>query len=451
MYNFGKKIANAKINLMRANASFKRLLIYKTKRGNFHQLQLTYVPDYDYLEKNHFDASANQIDKIKDDFSGYIEYSTIKDERKIFILRFEKGKLVGKIQFKSKKELNPGTNAIQNAKSSKAASMSIKEDINVVSSGHFETECIPIMLQPCFEVGDPPVETCGEWIQVGENCDPVWVEDPPEPGDDDPCYDEYNIYICDPENPDPDDDPPLEKDCAGVESGTATMSTCGCIGGTTGIENCSKDPCDEVKKMDYQNIQSQLAQENTDLASMPNDKEYGTEENLSSVPGNDYMNPNIRSTNTNSFKPQFSWNDVEGHTIGFNHKHTNGTGPSPADIMTPYEFSARTALINSGQQDYYKDNMTVNTISGNNNYKMTIRDWGAVATIYGDNTAAELITKYQNYAQDYLDNNPNATLAARTEYAMIKIFGSSINFYKKNSSTGKYEPYKIDSNGDLKK
>ena len=50
-------------------------------KGNFHQLQLTYIPDYDYLEKNHFDESSNQITKIKSDFSGYIEYSSVKDER----------------------------------------------------------------------------------------------------------------------------------------------------------------------------------------------------------------------------------------------------------------------------------------------------------------------------------------------------------------------------------
>ncbi len=51
LYNFAKKATSESINLARANSSFKRLLIYKTKRGNFHQIQLTYVPDYDYLEK----------------------------------------------------------------------------------------------------------------------------------------------------------------------------------------------------------------------------------------------------------------------------------------------------------------------------------------------------------------------------------------------------------------
>ncbi len=69
LYNFAKKAQDDKINLIRANSSFKRLLIYKTKSKNFHQLQLTYVPDYDYLEGNHFEASKTQIDKL-DNFSG---------------------------------------------------------------------------------------------------------------------------------------------------------------------------------------------------------------------------------------------------------------------------------------------------------------------------------------------------------------------------------------------
>ena len=371
LYNFGKKPVDARINLLRANASFKRLLIYKTKLGNFHQIQLTYIPDYDYLEKNNFDASANQINKIKVGFNGYIEYSSVKDEKKIFVLRFEKGKLVSKIYFKNNNTTNNVSGIKQDIKG-RSSIMSVKDNGIIVNGGRFEEICTPIMKQECFEVGDPPVETCGDWIQVGDNCEDVWVEDPPEGPGDDPCYDEFGFYICDPENP---EEPSPPVDCAGVQFGTAVMADCGCIGGTTGIEDCSKEPCDEADRMNYQSEHAQLAAENLALSNTPNDVEYGTEERLTSIPGNDYNSSNIGSNGVHGFTPTFTWNVSEGFTIGFNHKHTNGTGPSPADIMTPYEFSARPALISSGQQQYYKDNVTIGTISGSNYYKMTIADW----------------------------------------------------------------------------
>lgn len=71
LYNFAGKKTDARINLSSVNASFQRLLIYKTAKGNLHQVVLTYIPDYDYLEKNNFDASINQINKT-DSYTGYI-------------------------------------------------------------------------------------------------------------------------------------------------------------------------------------------------------------------------------------------------------------------------------------------------------------------------------------------------------------------------------------------
>lgn len=76
---------------------------------------------------------------------------------------------------------------------------------------------------------------------------------------------------------------------------------------------------------------------------------------------------------------------------------------------------------------------------------------GAVGTIYNNNTASQLIAQYQGYAQDYLNNNNGATVASQSEYALMKIFGSAINFFKKDPSTGKYEPYKVDANGNIQK
>ncbi|MGV3546031.1 MAG: hypothetical protein ACO1N4_03140 [Pedobacter sp.] len=169
------------------------MLIYKTKRNGFRQVLLTYVPDYDYLQKSNFSISGNQINKIAANFSGYILYSSLKTGRNIQLLQFENGKMI------KKRYVN--TNG-------KAKGKQVQKVKGGTQTMGWEEQCIDIYETPCITAGDPGVEVCQDPIKVGEECQDVWVDDPEEPGDPepgDPCDDPANFWMCNPDNPDPED------------------------------------------------------------------------------------------------------------------------------------------------------------------------------------------------------------------------------------------------------
>ncbi|ALR29302.1 hypothetical protein ATE47_01580 [Chryseobacterium sp. IHB B 17019] len=212
LYNFDKSIPDKKQDLIRANSSLQRLLIYKTKTGKLHQARLTYLPDYDYLEKNHFDASATQITKM-DNYSGYLEFSPINGGGKWFLLQFRNGKMIKK-RYARKENKSSTSNIKSNAQLSRTTgriSLSIKDKL--VSGGYYDYQCTDVMGQVCAGGGDPYVEECGEWEKVGEDCQDVWVEvpdpeNPDDPDNGDPCLDPSNFWMCNPDNP---DDPGTEE------------------------------------------------------------------------------------------------------------------------------------------------------------------------------------------------------------------------------------------------
>lgn len=183
LYNYLKEPVSEIINLSRLNNSFQRLLTYKTAKGKFHELILTYVPTYSYLTSHRLDVSKIKINNIKEKkFTGYVEYRTISGV-KLFTLIFKNGKSIKKL-FDHKSNSN-------NLK---------------VSSGDLKTTqticdeiCTPLLSRICWETGDPAVEECGEWEQYGESCVYDCFDVPDEP--EDPCSLPENFYLCNPDNP----------------------------------------------------------------------------------------------------------------------------------------------------------------------------------------------------------------------------------------------------------
>jgi hypothetical protein len=244
-------------------------------------------------------------------------------------------------------------------------------------------------------------------------------------------------------------------DCAGVPGGTAKFSEeCKkCIGGTTGIEKCpTKNPCDEVKSINQKTQNQQIKDATKALSKKPSDKEYGYEDKLVSLGGDKYKEPNIRSNGKHSFNINFTWNDTDGYTIGFNHKHTIGTAPSPGDVMSPFTFAYNPVLIRSGQQQFYKDNLTVTTLTDGNVYQITIADWDAIKDIYDKNSIDELNKEYQRLGEMYADANNGGTSAMQnSEYALMKLFGSAINIYKREEGAVYFVPYTINKYDNIAK
>ena len=146
----------------------------------------------------------------------------------------------------------------------------------------------------------------------------------------------------------------------------------------------------------------------------------------------------------------FTWNETDGYAIGFNHKHTVGTGPSPADVMSPAGHVNSSELRKSGQQQFYRDNLTVTTLSEGNTYIITIADWDAITKIHTEYLSIDsLNTQYQKLAKQYLIKNDSADKLLASEYALVKLFGSAVNLYKKASGTSYFVPYTVNKSNTI--
>lgn len=212
----------------------------------------------------------------------------------------------------------------------------------------------------------------------------------------------------------------------------------------------SKNPCDEVKIINQKAQNQQLKDATTALSKKPNDKEYGMTQKLVSLKGQTYKELKINPSGINSYTMDFTWNETDGYAIGFSHKHTVGTGPSPGDVMGPFFFAYEPELTKSGQQQFFKDNLTVTTLSDGNIYVLTIADWGALENINKSNSLDGLNEQYQKFAEKfYYGNNETTSAMQNSEYALMKLFGSAINLYKKEVGATNFTPYKIDINDNV--
>lgn len=78
------------------NASFDRLVIYKNKKGEIHQMIISFVPTKAYLLRHNGDISHNRINKLDKDFDGTLIYRGW-DDKLLFALVIKQGKAVQKL------------------------------------------------------------------------------------------------------------------------------------------------------------------------------------------------------------------------------------------------------------------------------------------------------------------------------------------------------------------
>jgi hypothetical protein len=120
--------------------------------------------------------------------------------------------------------------------------------------------------------------------------------------------------------------------------------------------------------------------------------------------------------------------------------------------MSPFTFAYNPVLIRSGQQQFYKDNLTVTTLTDGNVYQITIADWDAIKDIYDKNSIDELNKEYQRLGEMYADANNGGTSAMQnSEYALMKLFGSAINLYKREEGAVNFVPYTINKYDNIAK
>jgi hypothetical protein len=111
------------------NASFDRLIIYKNELGVTSQKVVTYAPDADYLKKHNGQIKHNRIDKLDNDFSGYLQYRDW-DGSIAFILRIENGKAVKKMvpsQSLAPSAIAQRTTAVTSSSQAKTMNLKVRE------------------------------------------------------------------------------------------------------------------------------------------------------------------------------------------------------------------------------------------------------------------------------------------------------------------------------------
>lgn len=243
--------------------------------------------------------------------------------------------------------------------------------------------------------------------------------------------------------------------------GTTTPAPQPCPTQTTTVvqQTVTKDPCAEKNKVSAQEANPTLAAKNdqllNDYGSSPN--EYGTSQNLTSLNATTYKDvPITTSGYPDQFTPAFSWDSTNGYTIGFSHDHPSNSAPSPFDALVMIGNANNPNLVAAGASamQFYQTNVSSTIVTLSGNYVITVNNWSSMQTIYSQYQAQGALSfknTYNSYSQVYQSNHPNASLIDAGQYALLKMFGNSINLYIAEPGSGTYTPLIIDGSDSVVK
>lgn len=298
--------------------SFDRLVIYKSKRtGEINRRLISYIPNISYLKKHNYKISHNQINRLDPDFTGFLQYKNW-DGTPLYLLQYENGKKTRYISLK--KQIN--TESVT-AKGKSSDELSTSK----IVCNYFS---VPIWGESCIGAGpEGSAPHCTPYIR-GYTTISICKDDGLTGN---PCVD---FGICGnpgnppgggggPTNPGHTGDPCLDygdcggstADCAGVLNGSAVMTPCGCIGGTTGIPNCTtRDIIDSLGNYPCaSSILAQLPFLKNDISGLINNTFNGNcDQHVKFVSANIPNGPNGGFTDGDfevkniEFKNGFNWN-----------------------------------------------------------------------------------------------------------------------------------------------
>ncbi|GGI50307.1 hypothetical protein GCM10011425_15190 [Mucilaginibacter galii] len=342
------------------NKAYSRSSFLLFKKGSgYEAFIMIIIADSSYIKNDPGKLANNTYRKHDADFSGVVIYST------------PKGKFICSYGYKSGQLLPYGKPAPDNAlkeasvNGSSHETQEIERDPLTVTCTYYYVDHYindvfvnrEFLYRECITSGSdgsggtggtsptttpecPPITGTGmaAKYQVLGGRDPIGEPPPPDPGD------------------------------GGFPPPVTTNSNCIVkVADTTRVDTTQafKDPCLEKLKLAANAQNATIASQNNALlqkalASEP--FEYGTEHNLTSWPNGSYMNLPLRTNNLpNSYTSRFTWDSVNGYTLGFTHYHPRGTAFSPGDVYTMVKSLTSSTLQAAGSAavKYYKDNATI--------------------------------------------------------------------------------------------
>ena len=230
-----------------------------------------------------------------------------------------------------------------------------------------------------------------------------------------------------------------------------------CDGGTPGNPTnqpptpTQSVPCSGKDSVNKQNLNPVINYLNNLIWSKrlaDNSVEYGANLKLADwTNSTSYINTPITSGTLGTWQPGFTW-DASGYTIGFTHDHPQNNGPNPDDTFIIFEPLFNTNLRNAGDdaKDFYKSHVTVTSITAVGTYVVNIVDWGIMTDIYNNRwngKESSFDAQWNNFALDFLNNNQQASVADAGAYAMLKLFGNSINVFYAEQGFSTFHPLSI--------
>lgn len=247
----------------------------------------------------------------------------------------------------------------------------------------------------------------------------------------------------------------------------------GCGSGWTPVTNNlpqpTSDPCLERAEIASQEANQTISNINSAIRSyilnnINSTTESGAEHNLKSLSNtNDFMNVPTRSNSqSHTFVPNFTWNPTNGFTIGVSHGHNPPAAPSPADVVWMYGNLSDPDLNSSGPNgiDYYKGHISVTALTLNNTYVIRPSSWLELQKAYNSysksfyqdangvwqNTKDQL---YGLYSAQYKATHGGATDEDASIYALLYMYGTTINLFKASTGSNAYEVMTLDANGNV--
>lgn len=234
-------------------------------------------------------------------------------------------------------------------------------------------------------------------------------------------------------------------DCAGVENGTAYKAACGCIGGTTLLAYCPRDPCYRQQFLTLMGNNESVAANKNTIINNSTSVEWGAEQNSNVYPGSFGTIPTTPRTNssTGSFTSNFVWNPYDGYTTGIAHGHPGGTGPSPADAFWPITNLNNPDLVASGGTNFYKETVTVTTyLPDGTGYLIEVENWQTLMAEY--QTYLSNPTAYNNSyiseAQNYMLANNSSDVGQAGVWALMSKLGNAVQIFKSEPGSNSFVP-----------
>ncbi|MFA6084932.1 hypothetical protein [Mucilaginibacter sp.] len=256
-----------------------------------------------------------------------------------------------------------------------------------------------------------------------------------------------------PPPPPPPDCPPLTVESV---NGKQINLLPGDGGGGGGTSPCAvpappEDPCAKMKRRKQEFADANNQTKNADVLAKPGTNEWGSDIKLNSPS----LSSNSKSTSisgggSDSWQPNFTWNDIDGYAIGSVHRH-QAAGPSPDDVFKLVSNLNNSDFISASasSKSFYLNNAYSTIVSGTATYVVTVSNWGILGQMHDqfNNDKDAYDNTFLAEVARYMDNGLSESSASIQ--AFEDIFEGAVTLYQAPAGSTGFAIVGVDANGNI--